>query len=143
MNELEFYKMLSQKADREYSSVTDLLPKVQDEGLRQDMARQMDGYRRFSHLAQEHLSASGRKGGKASRLSALPGRMGRMVNTMFNTSREHIATLMIHNSNASILALHRTMNRLAEYKGSEEAVALCRQVIDFEQENITRMQKYI
>lgn len=143
MNELAFYKMLYRKADREYGHVTDLLPKVQDEKLRQDMARHMDGYRRFSHIAQEHLSAANQKGGKYSPLAALPGRMGCMVNTMFNTSREHIATLMIHQSNASILALHRTMNRLAEYKGSEEAVTVCRQVIDFEQENITRMQKYI
>ena len=143
MNELEFYKMLYKKADSGYSTGTDLLPKVQDEKLRHDMALHMEGYRHFSHIAREHLSAANQKGEKRSAIGAIPSRVSNMVNTMFNTSREHIAELMIHASNASILDLHRTMNRLEEHKGTEEAVTVCSRVIDFEQDNIKRMQKYI
>lgn len=143
MNELEFYQRLYKSADSGYSAVTDLLPKVQDEKLRHDMALHMEGYRHFSHVAKEHLAAANQKGEKRSALGALPSRLGMMVNTMFNTSREHIAELMINSSNASIMELHRTMNRLEEHKGTEEAVTVCRRVIDFEQDNVKRMQKYI
>jgi hypothetical protein len=143
MNELEFYKMLYKKTDSGYGAVTDLLPKVQDPKLRHDMALHMEGYRHFSHMAKEHLAAANQKGEKRSAIGAIPARLGMMVNTMFNTSREHIAELMIHASNANILDLHRTMNRLEEHKGTEEAVTVCERVIDFEQDNIKRMQKYI
>ncbi|MBQ8351943.1 MAG: hypothetical protein IJY20_07890 [Clostridia bacterium] len=143
MNELEFYKMLYKKADSGYGAVTDLLPKVQDEKLRHDMALHMEGYRHFSHMAKEQLTAANQKAEKKSPIGAIPTRLGMMVNTMFNTSREHIAELMIHASNASIMELQRTMNRLEEHKGTEEAVTVCQRVIDFEQDNVKRMQKYI
>lgn len=143
MNELEFYQKLYKSADIGYGAITDLLPKVHDEKLRHDMALHMEGYRHFSHVANEHLAAANQKGEKHSPLRALPARMGTMMNTMFNTSREHIAEVMIRQSNASILDLRRTMNRLGEHKGTEEAVTDCQRMIDFEQDNIKRMQKYI
>ena len=143
MNELEFYQLLYKKADRGYGAVTDLLPKVQDEKLRHDMALHMEGYRHFSRIAKEHLSAARQQPEKGSAIGAWPSRIGSMVNTMFNTSREHIAEMMIHNSNAEILSLHRTMNRLEEHKGTDEAVNVCRRAIDFEQDNVKRMQNYI
>ena len=116
---------------------------MQDAKLRHDMALHMEGYRHFSHVAKEHLSAAGQQGERRSAIGALPSRVGMMVNTMFNTSSEHIAELMINSSNASILDLHRTLNRLEEHKGTDEAVSVCRRVIDFEQDNVKRMQKYI
>ena len=143
MNELEFYQKLYKSADIGYGTVTDLLPKVHDDKLRHDMALHMEGYRHFSHVANEYLTAANQKGEKHSPLRAIPSRVGTMVNTMFNTSREHIAELMIHNSNASILDMRRQLNRLEAHKGTEEAATVCQRVIDFEQDNIKRLQKYI
>ena len=143
MNELEFYQKLYKSADSGYDAVTGLLPRVQDEKLRHDMALHMEGYRHFSRLAREHLSAANQKGVKRPAIANLPARMGRMVNTMFNTSREQIAELMINSSNAGIMDMHRSLNRLQEHKGTEEAATLCQRMIDFEQDNIKRMQKYI
>ncbi len=143
MNELEFYEKLYQNADTGYSTVTELLPKVRDEKLRHDMALHMAGYRHFSHMAKEYLHAANQKEKKSGGIKQLPTRMGVMVNTMFNTSREHIAEMMIGHSNHEILALRRQLNRLQEQKGTDEAATVCQRMIDFEQDNIQRMQKYI
>ena len=143
MNELEFYHALYKSADVGYDTVTGLLPKVQDERMRHDMALHMEGYRHFSHVANEYLTAANQKGEKHSTLRMIPSRVNTAMNTMFNSKREHIAEIMINSSNASILDMRRHMNRLGEHKGTEEAATVCQRVIDFEQDNIKRMQKYI
>lgn len=107
------------------------------------MALHMEGYRHFSHVAKEYLASSNKKGGKTSAIQMLPTRVGVFMNTMFNTSREHIAEMMITSSNTSILDMRRHLNRLQEQKGTEEAATVCQRMIDFEQDNIQRMQKYI
>ena len=65
------------------------------------------------------------------------------MHTMFDSSREHIAELMINGSNMSILEMRKQLNRLREQRGTEEAADICQKMIDFEQDNVKRMQNYI
>ena len=143
MNELEFYQNLYKSTDTGYDAVTLLLPKAQDEKLHHDMVLHMEGYRYFSRVAKEQLQKANQKAKRLPGVRHLPARMGMMVNTMFNSSPEHIAELMINGSNMSILDMRKQLNRLRKQSGTDEAADICQKMIDFEQDNVKRMQNYI
>ena len=143
MNELDFYRNLYKNTDMGYDAVTLLLPKVQDEKLHHDMVLHMDGYRHFARTARDQLKKANQVVKKVPIVQHLPARMGIAMQTMFNTSREHIAEMMINGSNMSILDMRKQLNRLREQKGTEEAADICQKMIDFEQNNVKRMQNYI
>ena len=143
MNELEFYEQLYNDADMGYEAVENLMPKVSDKHLRHDMALHMDGYRHFSRLAKEKLEDAHHTPKKESAMARVPARVGMAMSTMFDTSPSHVAELMIDGSNMGILSMQKNLNRLRESGGAEEAQDVCRKVIDFEQDNIKRMNQYL
>ena len=143
MNELDFYRNLYKNTDTGYDAVTLLLPKVQDEKLHHDMVLHMDGYRHFSRVAREQLKKANQTVKKVPTVRHIPARVGMIMHTMFDSSREHIAELMINGSNMSILDMRKQLNRLREQRGTEEAADICQKMIDFEQNNVKRMQNYI
>ncbi len=143
MNELEFYKDLYKSTDIGYDAITRLMPKVHNERLRHDMALHMSGYCHFFKMAKEYLNGVNEEVKDRSTVSRLPAHIGMTMHTMFDSSPAHIAELMINGSNLSILDMRRRLNRLREQSGTEEAATLCQRVIDFEQDNVKRMQKYI
>ena len=76
-------------------------------------------------------------------IKQLPAKIGMHMHTLFDRSCGHIAELMINGSNMSILNMRKKLNRLREEDGTGEADDVCQRMIDFEQNNIKRMQKYI
>lgn len=143
MNEKEFYKDLYRDTDIGYDAVTLLLPKVEDGDLRHDMNLHMDGYRYFGKVAREHLAHMHTEATRDPAIKQLPAKIGMHMHTLFDRSCGHIAELMINGSNMSILNMRKKLNRLREGDGTGEAADVCQRMIDFEQDNIKRMQKYI
>ncbi|MBQ8859557.1 MAG: hypothetical protein IJ012_07230 [Clostridia bacterium] len=143
MNEVEFYQNLYKSTEAGYDAVTLLLPKAQDEKLHHDMVLHMEGYRYFGRVAREQLKKAGHPAKRPAAIRHIPARMGMTVNTMFNTKPEHIAELMINGSNSSILDMRKQLNRLRLQSNAEEATDICQKMIDFEQDNVKRMQNYI
>lgn len=62
-------------------------------------------------------------------------------NTLFNTSTSHIAELMIRGSNRGITGLCRALNQHERAEGF--SVEIARELMDFEEENIERLKKYL
>ncbi len=143
MNELEFYRALYKSADMGYDAVNNLMPKVSSEHLRRDMARHMDGYVYFGNIAKEKLEEAHESPEREPGIKKVPAKIGMSMHTMFDSSPAHIAELMINGSNMSILDMQKKMNRLHEHGGCEEAEGICRRMMDFEADNIKRMQKYV
>ena len=143
MTELEFYRELYKNADTGYDAVSILMPKTTDEKLRHDMALHMDGYRYFARLAKEKINDAHEDAKKENPLVQIPARIGMMMHTVMDRSTSHMAELMINGSNASILDMRKQLNRLRRQNNTEEAADICQKMIDFEQDNIKRMQNYI
>ncbi len=143
MNELEFYKNLYKSTDTGYDAVTTLLPKADDEKLHHDMVLHMEGYRYFGRVAKEQLKKANQPAKKLPAVRHIPARMGMTVQTMFNSSPEHIAELMINGSNMNILTMRKQLNQLKRQNAGGEAADICQRMIDFEQDNLKRMQNYI
>lgn len=143
MNDLEFYEQLYKDSDTGYDAISILMPKVSDRHLKHDMALHMDGYKHFSSLAKAKLEDAHRTPKKESAVMRVPARVGMVMHTMFDTTPSHMAELMINGSNMGILAMQKNLNRLRETGGAEEAEDICKKVIDFEKDNIKRMNQYL
>ncbi len=143
MTELEFYRELYKNADTGYDAVSILMPKTTDEKLRHDMALHMDGYRYFARLAKEKINDAHEDAKKETPLRQIPARIGMMMHTVMDRSTSHMAELMINGSNMGIIDMTKNLNRMKEKGNTEEAQQVCQRVIDFEQDNIKRMKKYI
>ena len=63
------------------------------------------------------------------------------ADTAFNISRGHLAELVIRNCNRGITSMWKAIqhNRLAD----NETVELAQELVDFEQESIRQMRKYL
>lgn len=143
MTELEFYRELYKNADTGYDAVSILMPKTTDEKLRHDMALHMDGYRYFARLAKEKINDAHEDAKKENPLVQIPARIGMMMHTVMDRSTSHMAELMINGSNMGIIDMTKNLNRMKEKGDTKEAQEVCQRVIDFEQDNIKRMKKYI
>lgn len=143
MTELEFYRELYKNADTGYDAVSILMPKTTDEKLRHDMALHMDGYRYFARLAKEKINDAHEDAKKENPLVQIPARIGMMMHTVMDRSTSHMAELMINGSNMGIIDMTKNLNRMKEKENTKEAQEVCQRVIDFEQDNIKRMKKYI
>ncbi len=143
MTELEFYRELYKSADNGYDAVSALMPKTENEKLRHDMALHMDGYRYFARVAQEKLNVAHEDAKKENFLRTMPAKIGVAMSTAWNHSSEHMAEMMINGSNMGVLEMTKNLNRLKEANASEEACETCQNMINFEQDNIKRMKKYV
>lgn len=63
------------------------------------------------------------------------------ANTMFNTTTSHLAQLMIRGSNMGLTSLWKAMNHTPE--AGEKACDLAKELINFEENNIKELKKYL
>lgn len=128
-------------------SILALMPKVENEQLKADMVTQMNGYGSFaerakSGLAQGHVTAEEEKKSKV-----FAAKSGIAAETLFDSSTSHIAELIIRGSGADIVSITRSQNEAThgQTRISEETPAykLCSELVEFENQNIERMKKYL
>lgn len=129
------------------SSILDLMPKVTDEGLREDMLKQLEGYRRFSDDAKELLDSEHREAKEASVFAKMGSKMGIAMNTMMDSTSSHLAEMIIEGSTMGITDQTRILHELEEVDKDEphysEVIDLTKKIISFEQKNIEIMKTYL
>ena len=115
--------------------------KVYDDALAVDLNKQAVKYTEIRNRVSERLRADRvepyheRKAEKAMLWSAV------QMNTMLNTSTSHIAELMIQGSNRGITQMCKTLNH--NDMAGKFAVEAARELMDFEEKNISRMKEYL
>lgn len=115
--------------------------KVYDDALAVDLNKQAVKYTEIKNRVSERLRADKaepyheRKAEKAMLWSAV------QMNTMLNTSTSHIAELMIQGSNRGITQMCRTLNH--NDMAGKFAVEAAKELMDFEEKNISRMKEYL
>ena len=135
-----------------------LLPKVKNAGFRSDLQTQYEQYEATKKQAEQELSNLGQcpqeltKGQQMMLQSAL------CCKTLLNQETSHLAKLMIEGSNMGILTLTGVLNSSgnpkdnpaqsqteAQYaqQAGDPAVALARETIRHETDNIDRLKVYL
>lgn len=132
-----------QNAKMGSSALLSLLPKVADSGLRRDLTAQLDGYEGYAKRAEEYLCEQGEEAREASLWQKVTAKVGINVNTLMDSDTSHIAEMVIEGSNMNITDSVKLLREYENCRVSEKALRLCREMIDFEQRNVQRMQAYL
>ena len=135
----EIYKNAKMGAE----ALLSLLPKVADSGLRRDMTAQLDGYEDYAKQAEQYLCEQGHEAKDAGLWQKMTTKVGVGINTLMDSDTSHIAEMVIEGSNMNITESVKLLREYENCRVSERALRLCRDVIDFEQKNVEKMQNYL
>lgn len=135
----ELYKNVKMGAD----SIIDLMPKVSDKRLREEMTAELEHYEGFAKDIRAILFADGEEPQEESFMSKLGVKMGVMMNTMMDDTTSHIAEMMIKGATMGITATTKLIRENENTSCSEEALALARRIIGYEEESIERLKEFL
>ena len=123
-------------------AINTLLPKVEDQAMRQDLTTQLLGYEEFSTQATKLLLEQGKTPKEISAFQKIPWEAGIHMNTLRDRSNSNIAEMMINGSIMGIIDTTRTLNQCRE-TCPKQLTQLAHDIIDFEDNNVTRMRAYL
>ena len=132
----EVYKGCKMGAD----SLVNLLPKVNDESLRNEITAQLDRYEDYASQAREKLFDLDKTPKEENPISKRSAKMGVMMNTMLDATSSHIAQMIIEGCSMGITELLKAVHAYGE---KDEAEQLARDVISFEESCSENMKKYL
>ena len=135
----ELYKNAKMGAE----ALLSMLPKVADSNMRRDLTAQLDGYEGYAKQAEQYLCEQGKEAKDAGVWQKMTAKVGIGVNTLMDSDTSHLAEMVIEGSNMNITASVKLLREYENCRVSEKALRLCRDMIDFEQRNVERMQNYL
>ena len=122
-------------------SLNDLIPSVNDKDLKKELKAQVDGYTEVINEVKAYLK---KKRIKEQDIGVLKKAMlwGSInMNTLFNTSRNHIAEIMVKGTNMGIIELTAMKNEKENF--NEDVVALIDRLLELEEKYVERLKKYL
>ncbi|MBP3370150.1 MAG: hypothetical protein J6L85_05300 [Clostridia bacterium] len=133
------YKNVKMGAD----SIIDLMPKVKDQKMREEMTAELEHYEGFSKEIRDILFKNGDEPKEETMMARMGVKMGVAMNTMMDDSTSHIADMMIQ---GATMGITDTTKLIREYENSscaEDALALARKTVKYEEESIERLKKFL
>ncbi len=115
--------------------------KVYDDSLALQLARESFKYGELHDRARAQLLAQNRLPGAENKVGKLMLSASIQGNTLFNSSTSHLAELMIRGSNMGLSDLWKAMNHNSQ--AGDQAVELAKELMDFEENNIKELKKYL
>ena len=135
----ELYKNVKMGAD----SIIDLMPKVEDENMRAEMTAELERYEGFAKDIRTLLFKDGEEPKDESIMAKMGVKMGVMMNTMMDSTTSHIAEMMIQGATMGITDTTKLIRENENSSCSEDALALARRIIRYEEESIERLKKFL
>ena len=133
------YKNVKMGAD----SILDLMPKVKDKAMREEMTAELEHYEGFSNEIRDILFKNGDEPKEESFMAKMGVKMGVAMNTMMDDSTSHIAQMMIEGATLGITDTTKLIREHENTQTSEEALALARRTVKYEEESIERLKKFL
>lgn len=133
------YKNVRMGAD----SILELIPKVEDEKMRHELVYQLGRYEEFSNKLKNMLSTMGEAINDEGTLAKFGTKMSVAVNTMIDSTPSHIAEMMIQGGTMGVTDATKLLREYENSSCSEEALAITRKIIKFEESTIERLKSFL
>jgi hypothetical protein len=133
------YKNVKMASD----SILNLMPKVKDSKLKNDLTVQLSVYEAYASRAAKLLADEGVKPEDESTVTKLASKWGTMMNTMMDSTSTHIAEMMIEGATMGVNDLLEQMRGAKNGEVSDEAMRLLQDVHDYEERVIKEMKEYL
>ncbi len=135
----QVYKNVKMGSD----SIIKLLPKVTDGKFKTDLTDQLNGYESIAAKVKTRLSDHGVEAKEENVMTRMWASIGMSFETMTDSTDSHIAQMVAEGSNMGITDSIKLLRDYENTSVSEEALAIVRDVIKFEEKNLERAKSYI
>lgn len=139
--ELTIYKEIQKNTEMAMTALDTIADKIFDDQLAVQSSRQAMKYSEIHNMALDEILKAKAQPYQTSYMSNMMLKAGIHMNTMMNTSTSHIAELLIKGSNMGVLEMTKVLNHNED--AGDKPVGLARQLLDFEEQNIERLKKYL
>lgn len=133
------YKNVKMGAD----SIIDLLPKVSDTSMREELTAELEHYEKFAKDIRQLLFDMGEEPKEESFMTKAMTKMGISFNTMMDSTVSHIADIMIQGATMGVTDTTKLVREHENTACSEAALSLARETIRYEEESIERLKKFL
>lgn len=144
MNENRNYDLLScmyENAQAGIYSINNVLPKAEDETLKNELETQLKCYQDFSKAAYSDLKDMHCAAHDISAMQKMMMKGKIAMETAMSNSASHIARMMIQGTNMGIISLNKELNR--SDGAGHKYVSKAKDMLDAETAYLDRMKKYL
>ena len=141
--EAELLEKLYKNVKMGSDSIIKLLDKASDGEFKTALTKQINGYESLSAKIKKRLSDMGEEAKEENVMVKMWSSVGMAMNTLMDSSDSHLAQLIAEGSTMGITDGIKLLRDYENTDVSEEALALVRDVIGFEERNLETAKKYI
>ncbi len=135
----KLYKNVKMGAD----SIIDLMPKVNDKDMREEMTAELEHYEGFAKEIRDILFEGGEEPREESFMAKAMTKMGIAMNTMVDSTSSHIAEMLIQGATMGVTDTTKLVREYENTACSENALELARRTIKYEEDSIERLKKFL
>ena len=133
------YKNVKMASD----SILNLMPKVKDAKLKNDLTVQLSVYEAYSSRAAKLLADEGVKPEDESTVTKLASKWGTMMNTMMDSTSTHLAKMVIEGATMGVNDMMEQIRDAKRGDVSEDVIRLAQDVCDYEERTVEQMRSYL
>ena len=135
----DLYKNVQMGSD----SIIDLMPKVGDENMKNELTCELEQYDSFAKEIRNILLDMGEDAKDESILAKLGTKMSVTMNTLMDSTTSHIAEMMIQGGTMGITDATKTLREYENTSCSEEALSLAKRIIKYEEDTVERLKEFL
>ncbi len=135
----QLYKNVKMGAD----SIVDIMPKVEDSELKLELTSELEMYEKFATDIKAELDELGTYPEEENVMIKTMSKMGLWFNTLTDTSKSHIADIMIQGATMGITDTTKLIREHENTDCSESALAIARKTVKYEEETIERLKSFL
>lgn len=119
-----------------------VVPKIRDKFLLTNVTYQLEKYADFTNKTEKLLQKRAVKPKEPTMMKKMMSRTGIAMNTLFDSSDSHIAEMIVKGTKMGVEQLEHKLNDFRGKGSDNEAVSLCRDIIEFEHTEADKMLDY-
>lgn len=124
-------------------SIIDLMPKVTEEKLKNELTIQISVYSAFSSRAAKLLAEVGATPEEESMMTKMGAKWGILMNTLKDSTQEHLAQMLIEGTTMGVGELLRVIRDAQNNGISGDALRLAEDVLAYEEKAVEEMKAYL
>ena len=135
----KMYKNVKMGSD----SMVNILSKVKDSGLKQELTNQLDQYEKYSKQVAGMIYDEGGTPKEENILTKAGSKIGIEMNTMMDSTPSHLAEMVIEGATMGMTDMTKTIREYENKNCSEGAMKLAKEIAHFEDKSVDSLKKYL
>jgi hypothetical protein len=124
-------------------SIINILSKVPEGELRNELTREINEYESYAKTIETMIYDMGDTPKEENILTKMGAKIGIAMNTMNDSSTQHIAQMVIEGATMGVTEIIRLIRENENAICSEKVLKLAKDIVAFEEDTIERMKKFL